>query len=94
MFMVNKIKEMILNSHEKGIPLPMLRDPKTNQPSVTLTMFVVSFTVSVTTLVGKITELLGSVEYSNTLWLLSITGGMYLGRKFQNNDKGVTVEKD
>jgi len=76
----------------EGLPLPMLRDPKTGKGSVTLTMFWVSFNVSLLTLAGKFTKILGDVDYSNVLWLLGITGGMYLGRKFQAGKDGVNVE--
>jgi hypothetical protein len=45
-------------------------------------------------LAGKITKVIGDVDYSNVLWLLGLTGGMYLGRKFQAGKDSVTVESD
>ncbi len=71
----------------------MLRDPKTGKGSVTLTMFWIAFNVSLLTLAGKITKVLGDVDYSNVLWLLGLTGGMYLGRKFQTSKDGVSVDE-
>ena len=71
----------------------MLRDPKSGKGSVTLTMFWISFNVSLLTLAGKFTKVLGDVDYSNVLWLLGLTGGMYLGRKFQASKEGVSVDE-
>lgn len=71
--------------NERGLPLPLLRDNKTGKGSYTLTMFWVSFNVAIITLVGKVTKLLGDVDYSNVLWLLGITGGFYMGRKFSKD---------
>lgn len=71
--------------NEKGLPLPLLRDNKTGKGSYTLTMFWVSFNIAIITLVGKVTKVLGEVDYSNVLWLLGITGGFYMGRKFKKD---------
>jgi hypothetical protein len=92
--MFEKIKNWLLRMNEEGIPLPMLRDPKNGKGSVTLTMFWISFNIAVLTLAGKITKVIGDVDYSNVLWLLGLTGGMYLGRKFQAGKDSVTVESD
>lgn len=91
---ISKIKQIVNFMHNKGIPLPMLRDPKTNQPSVTLTMFIASFTVCIAALIGSLVQLLGGLEYQNALWLFSITGAFYLGRKFQSKKDGVSIEKN
>lgn len=81
-----------LNS--QGFPLPMLRDPKTGKGSVTLTMFWLAFNVAIFTLAGRITNLIGDVDYSNVLWLLALTGGLYLGRKMQAGKDSVSLEKE
>jgi hypothetical protein len=80
--------------NEGGFPLPMLRDPKTKKGSVTLTMFWISFNIAILTLAGKITKVLGDVDYSNVLWLLGITGSFYLGRKMQSDKTGITVGEE
>jgi hypothetical protein len=90
--MLEKIKNWMLKMNQEGFPLPMLRDPKTGKGSVTLTMFWISFNVALLTLAGKFTKVLGDVDYSNVLWLFGLTGGMYLGRKFQSSKEGVSVD--
>jgi hypothetical protein len=87
-----QLKQIFLQANSEGIPLPLLRDNKTGKGSYTLTMFWMSFNLSILLLAGKITKLVGDVEYSNVLWLLGITGGMYLGRRTQESKTGVVVE--
>jgi len=44
-------------------------------------MLVTSFTVCVGTLAGKVTHMIGEVDYSNCLWLFGICSSLYFGRK-------------
>jgi len=78
--------------NKKGIPLPLLRDPTTSQGSVSLTMMVTSFVVCLITLAGKITNVVGEVDYSNCLWLFGICSSLYFGRKL--NKKSLKEIKD
>lgn len=90
----NKIKEYLLKMNQDGVPLPMLKDPKTGKGSVTLTMMWISFNVSILALAGKVTKILGGVDYSDTLWLLGLTSSLYLGRKIQKNGKDFTIDTE
>ena len=89
-----KIKTWLLKANDEGVPLPMLKDPKTGKGSVTLTMMWISFNVSILALAGKVTNLLGGVDYSDTLWLLGLTSSLYLGRKIQKNGKDFTIDQE
>lgn len=71
--------------NKKGIPLPLLRDPTTGQGSVSLTMMVTSFAICLVTLAGKITKVIGEVEYANCLWLFGICSSLYFGRKMNKH---------
>lgn len=71
--------------NKKGIPLPLLRDPTTGQGSVSLTMMVTSFAICLVTLAGKITRVIGEVEYANCLWLFGICSSLYFGRKMNKH---------
>lgn len=90
--MIEKLKNLFNTMNQKGIPVPMLRDPKTGLATLTGTMFWISFNVAILTLAGKLSKVLGDVDYSNVLWLLGITGSLYLGRKFQAGKDGVNLE--
>jgi hypothetical protein len=90
--LVNNLTELAKNANTKGIPLPLLRDPKSGLGSYTLTMFFLAFNVAIVTLIGKVTNYLGNVEYSNVLWLLGLTGSFYLGRGLRGDGKRLELD--
>jgi len=92
--MFQKINQILTHLNKKGFPLPLLRDPQTSQGSVSLTMMVTSFSICLVTLAGKITKVIGEVEYSNALWLFGITSSLYFGRKFSGNGKQIEITKE
>jgi hypothetical protein len=88
---MDKLKELLAAMNSKGIPVPMVRDPKTGVGSITATMVVASFGVCIVLLAGKAANLLGGIDYDNALWLLGLTSSTYLGRMYQKNGKSVTL---
>lgn len=90
--MIKKLFEILNKLNQEGFPVPMLKDPKTGKGSLTATMYWITFNVSILTLAGRITKIIGEVDYNNLLWLLGITGGMYLGRKMQASKDGISVD--
>jgi len=85
-----KLHEAVRKAHERGIPLPLIRD--NGRGSLTATMFWVSFNIAIFLLAGKVTKLVGDVDYNNVMWLLGLTGGFYLGRKVTGDGKKISVE--
>lgn len=85
--MLDKFKTAMLRWNEEGLPIPLLRDGK-KQGSYTLTMMVISFNVAIIALFGKVTQLLGDVNYWEVLGLLGLTSGLYVGRKYQVSKDG------
>lgn len=83
--LVDKLKNWFISMNEDGIPIPLIRDNHLDKGTLPGTMFCISFLVAIVTLVGKITHLLGDVDYNNVLWLLGLTGSFWvteaLGRK-------------
>lgn len=92
----DKLKELVANMNKAGVPLPMIRDPKTGLGSVTLTMTFISFNTALLGQIGKIGNLLGNVDLTQANYLFLMCLGAYLGRRMQGNGstKEVTVEKD
>jgi hypothetical protein len=88
---LESLKATLNSSNRDGIPLPMARDPKTGEGSITASMVIVSFCVCVVLLAGKVTNLVGDVDYNNALWLFGVSLGGYLGRKFTSDSKGISV---
>lgn len=88
---LQSIADAIVAGNSKGLPFPMVRDPRTGTSSATLTMVVVSFGLCILLLAGKVTKVVGDVEYANVLWLHGISLSAYLGRKFQGKGKDVQL---
>jgi hypothetical protein len=87
--MLEKLKELIQELQDKGIPVIFLRDPITKQPSVSLSLLVVSFILSIFALINKFAKVVDGVDIENTLQLLIICASLYFGRSLSKkmNDK-------
>jgi hypothetical protein len=94
--LIEKLKSLIAALNEKGVPLPMIRDPRTGISSVTLTMTFISFNTALLGQIGKIANLLGDVDLTQANYLFLMCLGAYLGRRMQGNGstKEVIIEKD
>lgn len=73
-----------LNS--RGIPLPTIRDPKTKEGSVSLTLVFISFNVVLIGLVGKWAGALGGIDLNQALNLFYACAALYWGRKIQGGE--------
>lgn len=89
--MINKIKQFIFNLNEKGVPLPFVRDPGTDQPSATLTMMIISFAIAAGGLMGKFAKVLGDVDVSGANYLFLTAAGLYLGRRINSDGKKTEI---
>lgn len=76
------IKQIIRKMNEKGIPLPMVRDPKTGVASVSLTLlFLSSFYVQVS-IVNKFAKWFDGVNTDSSLEFFIACASLYFGRNF------------
>lgn len=75
-----EIKDRIKELQEKGVPLFFVKDPITKKPSVSLSLLLVSFTLSIFSLVNKFAKIVEGVDVDNTLQLLIICASLYFGR--------------
>jgi len=91
----NTGKNIINWMHQKGIPIILFRDPLTEQPSFTLTMALTSFLFCLVGLFQKLNNTDLDIDMSQALWLLTITSGLYLGRRVTGNSqtKDISVDK-
>lgn len=80
MTMKEKLLALIKELQNKGIPLFFIKDPVVKQPSVSLTMLVIAFTLTVLSLLNKVAKIVDGVDIENTLELLMICAGLYFGR--------------
>ena len=91
--LIEKIKNTIKVMNEKGIPTPIMRDMVTNKPSITYTMLLVSFVITVLSSFKLGAETLG-INFDRCLQLLSYVGIGYVGRKFQKGDLVVEAKEE
>ena len=77
---MEKINQIIKFINEKGIPLAFFRDPITQKPSVSLTMLIIAFVMSMFALINSFAKLFDGLDVDNTLQLLIICASLYFGR--------------
>lgn len=85
---LEKWKNFVRDMNSKGIPVPMIRDGKTGEGSVSLTLVFISFNVWLVSIIGKAAGALGGMDPSQTLNMFMVCAGLYFGRKFQRDEKG------
>lgn len=92
MNLIEKIKEFIKKLNDSGVPVPLIRI--NGNPTLTGTMVVISFNTALLGQIGKIANILGTVDLSQANYLFMICLGAYLGRKMQGNGKEMTIESE
>jgi len=93
MNLVEKFKEAARWMNEHGVPLPMLRDPKTGVSSVSLTMMFIAFNVVLVGLVGKWAKRLEGIDVQQAIYWFLITASLYFGRTLTYGGKTVSNEE-
>ncbi len=78
--MLEKIKQKIKDLQEQGVPLFFIKDPITKQPSVSLSLLLVSFGLSFFSLINKFAKIVQGVDIENSFQLLIICASLYFGR--------------
>jgi hypothetical protein len=97
--MLEKLKQFFANANNLGLNFPMVRDPVTKQPSITLLFASITFSlafVSVVCLHFKL-ELFVATATALTFWAVAVVFYMirHLGKaKFDLDDKSFEIETD
>jgi hypothetical protein len=87
-------KQFISDMNSKGIPVPMFRDGKTGEASVTYTLLILSYALWAASVIGKAAGAVGGINTSDCFNMVIASSSLYLGRKMQRDAKGVlTVEE-
>lgn len=90
----DKLSEIAQKMNSLGMPLPMIRDPKSGKGSVTLTMVFISFNTCLIGQMGKLAGFLGGVDLTQANYLFLMCLGAYLGRKIQGDGKKVDISAE
>jgi hypothetical protein len=85
MNLIDKWNNFVSACNSKGIPIPLARDPKTGQGSVSLTMLFLSFNMVIVGLIGKYSKMLEGVDIGQALNLFTICSALYFGRKLSSS---------
>jgi hypothetical protein len=95
--MLDKLKEFAKQLNSLGIPLPMVRDPKTGIASVSLTLVVLSSIYVQVGLIGKYSKLLDGIDLNQAMNFFLISAGLYFGRNLSTqsvNSNQTQTNKD
>lgn len=85
--MIRRSRNIIKRLQKEGIPLIFVRDPVRNIPSISLTLLLISFGISVFSLINKFARIVEGVDVENSLQLLLICSSLYFGRSFSKKMK-------
>lgn len=77
---MNSFKEILKKLNDLGIPLPLVRDPKTNKGSFTATLLVISSIYWGIGYIGNAFNL-GSFSLNEAYWFVALCLGTYVGNK-------------
>ena len=88
-----KLKEQIDKLNKYGVPLPMIRDPKTGLGSVSLTLVFMSSIYVQLALLNTFAQMFQGVDIVNALYWHGMSLALYFGRSF-NKEGGISLEKD
>lgn len=81
---IQVVKEISLfdKIQKEGIPIVLFQDPIHKTPSISLTLLIISFCLSIFALINKFTKIVDGVDIDNTLELFIICASLYFGRSF------------
>ena len=88
-----KLKQQIDKLNKYGVPLPMIRDPKTGLGSVSLTLVLLSSVYVQLALLNMFAQMFQGVDIVNALYWHGMSLALYFGRSF-NKEGGISLEKD
>lgn len=84
--LVSKWKELVEKMNDKGIPLPMIRDPQSLEGSVSLTLVVMSSALVVIGILSKWAGLLGGIDMNSAFNFFYASTTLYFGHNWINKD--------
>jgi hypothetical protein len=84
----DKWKVFVSKMNEKGLPIPMVRDPKTGRGDVALTLVVISSIWVQVGLLNKLSNFFGDVDMAQALNWFYACAGLYWARKMSTDGKG------
>jgi hypothetical protein len=91
--LLKELRKLVHTANMYGIPLPMVRDPKTEIGSVSLTLVFISSVMVILGLVGKWSGRLGVVDINNALEFFYASSFLYFGRNWRTGASSTDLEE-
>jgi hypothetical protein len=85
---------MFKKLNKLGIPLPMVRDPRTGLGSVSLTLVFLSSIYVQLALLNTFAQMFKGVDIVNALYWHGMSLALYFGRSFKKDADSISVESD
>ena len=85
------IKGFFAKMNEFGIPMPMIRDPKTGKSSVSLTLVILSSVYVQLALINMFAKFFKGVDITNALYWHGMCVALYYGRSFSKDGDKVSI---
>jgi hypothetical protein len=87
------MKNIIARLNKYGIPVPMIRDPKTGLGSVSLTLVLLSSIYVQLALLNMFAQMFQGVDIVNALYWHGMSLALYFGRSFKK-EGDISLDKD
>lgn len=91
---VQRWKEFVEKMNDKGVPLPMVRDPQTLEGSVSLTLVVMSSFLVAVGIVGKWGGWLGGIDMASAFNFFYASTALYFGHNWVHKGDAASVDSE
>lgn len=81
-----KWKQIVRAANDRGVPLPMVRDPNTLEGSVSLTLVCMSSFLVVVGIVGKASGLIGGIDMNSAFNFFYASTTLYFGHSWVHKE--------
>ena len=88
-----RLKELVARLNKYGVPVPMIRDPKTGLGSVSLTLVLLSSIYVQLALLNMFAQMFQGVDIVNALYWHGMSLALYFGRSFKK-EGDISLDKD
>lgn len=79
---------------DSGVPVILLRDPKTGKGSVSLTLVFISFNIWLLSILGHASSFFGGIDVNQTFNMVLACFGLYFSRNFKAGTTKLEISGD
>jgi len=88
------LKDLITKLNVAGIPIPLFRDPKTRQASISFTLVVISALNVQISLVNLFAQIFKGIDVANSLYWFGMCSALYFGRSVVSGKDKQTIDAE